>query len=493
MSEYFHEEHRNEQSLSLLAENEKLQQNEQGVGQVTTSVISRYVRCLPRPRLRRSASQPRKLHATSYLDGLRGTAAFIVFLHHGTQAFLPSLRPGWASSPDSLNLLALPVVRVMYSGGAMVSIFFVISGYVLSIRPLQLAAKAGRKRCEQQVLGQQQGCSPNDLDAAYANIASATFRRGPRLMIPCLASTFLTAIIGQLGLFVEGANVGLQRHYPRADSWTVQMSNWWLQSLYFINPFARKHEFEENTWTIPWELKGSLLVFLTVLGLAGRSFRLRRACIWLAMAYWAWLGMWDMMQFLAGVGIAEWSSSRRVDEESEDAGGVETPRRVRNTLVHSMLTFIALYLLSMPEGDENVANSPGYITLATTLTPKGWHTHWGPGRWWPTWGAILLIATLDDAGAKSIFQRVFTSRFGQFLGDIAFSLYLLHGITIYTVGVRVVKFFTEIFGAETREGYVVSLALGTAVTLPFLFWISQLFTDVVDKGAVTFARKMAKW
>ncbi len=483
-AECFSAEHQNEQSMSSLGEDEKSCEDERSRVWAVSSTMSRYLRRLPIPTLRRSPGQPRKLHATSYLDGLRGTAAFIVFLHHGTQAFLPSLRPGWASSPDSLNLLALPVVRVMYSGGAMVSILFVISGYVLSIRPLQLVARAGSE--------QHEGYAENHLDLVYANIASATFRRGPRLMIPCLMSTLLTAIMGQLGLFVEGANIGLQRHYPRADSWISQMTYWWSQSLYFINPFAGKHDFEENTWTIPSELKGSLLVFLTVLGLAGTSFRMRRACIWMAMGYWTWLGTWDLMQFLAGVGIAEWSSLRDRGEdgdEKEEQGN----RSMRHILAHSVLVFAAVYLLSMPEGDENVANSPGYITLATTLTPESWHSHWGPGRWWPTWGAILLVATLDHAGPKSGFQRLFTSGFGQFLGDISFSLYLLHGIAIYTIGVRVVKLFTEIFGDQTREAYVVSLALGAVVTMPFLFWISQLFTDLVDKRAVNFARKMAKW
>ena len=491
VSDYLNEGHRGEQAMSLLGEDEKQQEDGQNNVQTVTSTVLRHVRRLPLPALRRSSTQTRKLHVTSYLDGLRGTAAFIVFLHHGTQAFLPSLRPGWASSPDSLNLLALPIIRVIYSGGAMVSIFFVISGYVLSIRPLQLAAKAGREKISQTCgPGQDQGKS--ELDAAYANIASAAFRRGPRLFIPCLVSTLLTAIIGQLGFFVQGANIGLQRSYPRAESWIAQLGNWWSQNLYFINPFAGKHDFEENTWTIPAEFKGSLLVFLTVMAVAGRSSRMRRACIWLGMAYWTWLGTWDLMQFLAGISIAEWSSSRRTNHTEDTEEGLEG-KSTRTSILHWLLALVALYLLSMPEGDENVANSPGYITLATTLTPEGWHSQWGPGRWWPTWGAILFVATLDHAGEKSIFQRIFTSRFAQFLGDISFSLYLLHGITIYTVGVRVVKFFTEIFGDQTREGYVLSLILGAAITLPFLFWISLLFTDVVDKGAVDLARRMAKW
>jgi peptidoglycan/LPS O-acetylase OafA/YrhL len=416
------------------------------------------------PSLKGRDKQPRKLHASSYLDGLRGTAALIVFFHHGTQAFLPSLRPGFLSSPNATNLLSLPIIRIIYSGGPMVSIFFVISGYVLSIKPLQLSYK-------------------DDLPAAHANVASATFRRGIRLFLPCLVSTFLTAVLAMFGAFVQGQNIGLQRGYLRLDTWAEQMGRWWEQSLWFINPFAGRHEFEENTWTIPAEYKGSLLVFLTTAGLAGRSKLMRRACICAGFAYWFWYGYWDYMQFLAGIGIADLRASRPDD-------GKRT-RNVRN--IHTLLILVAVYLLSMPEYDEGGANTPGYMTLANYLTPEWWKSHWGPGRWWPTIGAIMLIATLDQVGPDSVFQQVFTSNFAQFLGDISFSLYLLHGITLYSVGVRVVNMCTSILGGEEPFWYVVSLILSLGIVLPFLFWISRLFTDAVDQGAVNLAKRMAQW
>jgi peptidoglycan/LPS O-acetylase OafA/YrhL len=490
-SDQLQDRSRSEQALTLLGENEKAHDEEIGESGTTLSNMYRHLRSAHLPSFRRPNPHPRKLHPTSYLDGLRGTAAFIVFLHHSTQAFVPSIKSGWASSPQSLNLLSLPVIRIYYSGGAMVSIFFVISGYVLSIRPLQLATKAVKEKNEMSQ-GKEQTSSPTDLSAAYANVASATFRRGPRLMIPCLVSTLLTAVLAMLGAFVEGANPGLQRHYPRAETWTAQLTMWWEHSLTFVQPFGGTHPFEENTWTIPAEFKGSLMVFLTVMGLAGRSRRMRRCCIWLQMGYWTWFGTWDSAQFLAGVGLAEWKASRDCDKEAKEVEEGNN-RSTRTKVAHAVLVLIAVYLLSMPEGDENVANSPGYITLATTLTPEGWRSHWGPGRWWPTWGAILLIGTLDHTRADSMFQRVFTSKFAQFLGDISFSLYLLHGITIYSVGVRVMRLFTTIFGGEDPVGYIVSLGLSAAVVLPFLFWISDLFTEVVDKGAVNLARRIMKW
>jgi hypothetical protein len=73
-----------------------------------------------------------KLHPTSYLDGLRGVAAFFVVLHHFLLDWFPSLVYSYGSSPDNRYLFQLPFIRIIYSGGGMVSTFFVISGYVLS-------------------------------------------------------------------------------------------------------------------------------------------------------------------------------------------------------------------------------------------------------------------------------------------------------------------------------------------------------------------------
>ncbi len=474
-----------EQGVRLLSDHEKASE-ETGDGVARPSRAFRWFQYCTNSHRGRATKPSRQLHPTSYLDGIRGTAAFIVFLHHGTQAFLPSLRPGWGSYPNSYNPLALPIVRIIYSGGAMVSVFFVISGYVLSIKPLQLAAKAAR---------QEHPASTGSIRfaAAYANIASSTFRRGPRLFIPCLFSTFLTGVLAMLGAFVEGENIGLQRYYQRADTWTEQLTRWFINSVVFINPFAGKHEFEENTWTIPIEFKGSLFVFLTVLGLAGRNKTLRRVCMFLSIAYWTWFGTWDSTQFLAGAAIADWRSTHFEEDDTEKTQSESQKSSLKSRIPYWISALCAVYLLSMPEGDENVSNSPGYVTLASILTPQSWKNHWGPGRWWPTWGAILFIATADQAGPQSILQRAFTTRFAQFLGDISFSLYLLHGITIYSVGVRLMNFVGEILGHDTDIGYVSSLLLSTGMTLVFLFWVSRVFTQVVDKGAVNLAKKMEAW
>ena len=89
-------------------------------------------------------SQPRKIHPTSYLDGLRGVAALFVVLAHYQATFWPQLGAGWHQK-DQLDdgtvregnyLVQFPIIRTFYASRFMVSTFFVISGCVLSQKSL---------------------------------------------------------------------------------------------------------------------------------------------------------------------------------------------------------------------------------------------------------------------------------------------------------------------------------------------------------------------
>ena len=100
--------------------------------------------CIFKPSfLGRNDKKPRKLHSTSYLDGLRGVAALFVVFAHYEATYFPFLNPGWhfpsdTDGEESINnsILQFPIIRTFYSGRFMVGIFFVISGFVLSQKAL---------------------------------------------------------------------------------------------------------------------------------------------------------------------------------------------------------------------------------------------------------------------------------------------------------------------------------------------------------------------
>jgi len=80
------------------------------------------------------------VHKTSWLDGLRGLASLSIIAYHWSGYVLrdSDISYGTPESDMSSSLLQLPVIRLLYAGPANVCLFFVISGYVLSVKPVEL-------------------------------------------------------------------------------------------------------------------------------------------------------------------------------------------------------------------------------------------------------------------------------------------------------------------------------------------------------------------
>jgi hypothetical protein len=143
--------------------------------------------CLPSFLQRTSVRHvPRKLLSTSYLDGVRGIAALFVLFHHYALAFTSCSSYGWKSREDAPDdwFLQLPLIRVVHSGRFMVTIFFVLSGYVLSYRGLKLA---------------RDGEPVKLLDS----LATSVFKRWIRLSIPVIGSTYIGFLLTRYSLWYD--------------------------------------------------------------------------------------------------------------------------------------------------------------------------------------------------------------------------------------------------------------------------------------------------
>lgn len=89
------------------------------------------------------------------------------------------------SEEESHNwFFQLPIIRVVHSGRFMVTIFFVISGYVLSYKSLKLA---------------REGKHIQLLDT----LASSVFRRWIRLHLPVIASTLVAFVLARYNLWID--------------------------------------------------------------------------------------------------------------------------------------------------------------------------------------------------------------------------------------------------------------------------------------------------
>ena len=147
----------------------------------------------------------------------------------------------------------MPFLRLLFSGGHFaVAIFFVASGYALSVAPLRLIHSA---RYEQ--LGEM--------------IASSLFRRWLRLFAPVFVTT-LVVIFLQHGVEALWPGIGLSELSLSGDLVLL------LQQLReFSFPFFRKtgpsgyaamFDHNPHLWTIQVEFNGSLIIYMSLVALS---------------------------------------------------------------------------------------------------------------------------------------------------------------------------------------------------------------------------------
>lgn len=119
----------------------------------------------------RTGGKPNKI---AYLDGLRGMAALIVYLtHHAYYAHeVPLLHRAFGYNGQYYFATA-PGFRLFFSGGALsVALFFVISGYVVSLSAMNSLHK-------------------NDLTKLAHNLGIGLPKRFVRLYFPIVCITFI--------------------------------------------------------------------------------------------------------------------------------------------------------------------------------------------------------------------------------------------------------------------------------------------------------------
>lgn len=108
-----------------------------------------------------------------------------------------------------------------------------------------------------------------------------------------------------------------------------------------------------------------------------------------------------------------------------------------------------------------------------------------PKRYWPGWGAILLVWSTS---CYKPLQRLFDNRLSQYLGKISFSLYIVHGVVTHTIGYALMNFFDGILGREEAINRAIGFGVGSGAILFFTIWLADLFTRVVDEPSVNFAK-----
>ncbi|TWU73918.1 pH-response regulator protein palA/rim20 [Metarhizium rileyi] len=401
-----------------------------------------------------------KLRRTSYLDGMRGTAALIVVFFHAAWAYTGAIELGYGLHGANDSLIQLPFLRLIHAGPAMVCVFFLIGGYVNSLQPMQAIHE-------------------RQWDKLALSIGSSVLRRGIRLYIPPVFATFVSAITIYLGLWERSRvniNAGLfvvaDLHPDRQPTLHGQLTDWWHHTVglfnlwtYFSTSNAQPYydNYDPHMWTVPYEVRSSMILAL-VLVVVGRCRPVARRLLLLALMTFSlsW-GRWEVVLFLAGAMLTDWhlyshrkdESLPTTDDEAEKRYELpSTGRSLSKSAGTAAALLLGLYLLSAPNVD--IESTPGYMSLGS---------------------AIPQISN------SSALQQVFLTRWTQYLGQISYALYIVHGPILHIVGYTLTPALWNVFGSDDRPRWWLGFVMGNLCTFGLIFLAANYFQVWVDTTA----------
>jgi len=372
------------------------------------------------------------------LEGIRGLAAIVVVLHHFAFAFFPFLILGSGAVQHMRfedNIHGTPLA-LLFSGSLAVAIFFVLSGFVLTI-----------------------GFFQTKNESIIKKLAA---KRYLRLMLPALAITIGCCILMKLGFpqyVAKAANI-------TGSSWLLgqgwNFTPHFLDALYSgtVGIFLEgKSGYDNVLWTMATEFIGSFIVFAFAL-LFGRS---KYRWISYLMAMIITFNTW-YLPFIFGMALADLYASGRLET-------FKKKRWIVTALVGAI--FFGTYTWSAPASIYIIINTRfftgitiNYLVLYLTI------------------GATLLIfSVLVSKRLTSWLEKPKVSALGKY----TFSLYLVHLPVLYTTGVLT---FLVLY---PRLGYNMTVLFTFLVNIPITVLVTVLFERYIDAPAVKFSDIVARF
>ena len=437
---------------------------------IANALIPSFLRVSAAP----TSSKPNGTNSVAALDGLRGLACLFVFNEHLTYNIDTSFLYGY-SVEDRRSITQWPFIRVFWSGFSMVAIFYVISGYVLSYKPLkQIRAR--------------------DMEGFHSTLTSSVVRRAMRLYLPTTIAVLICGLLVSLGAFDYATTVihtddnylGLHEGPPPVlDGFFLQMADALKSALQMLNFWnwsddLSAGDYDRHLWTIVVEFRSSMVLFLLLLGVSRlkQHFRLLTEIGFIIFCIITERN--DVLLFVSGMFIAEIDL---IHQSNSHTTVSSHPIRLCSPSIGWLLLFtLGLFLLSTPT--LGVSETPGYRILSS-FAP--WSD---PAVFLRSMGAVL---TTWSTANSQLLKPLFTNSFTLYLGKISYALYLVHGNVLKSLGYATMPMVFSVTndgtkGRITTTALVLSWLLCVVITVPVTFWLSDLFWRGVDMPCVRFTR-----
>jgi peptidoglycan/LPS O-acetylase OafA/YrhL len=407
------------------------------------------------------------------LQGIRGIASVLIFHRHLLTSFYPYPEgmgiDGRAKSVLKIEWLSqIPILRLVYEGD-FITVFFVISGYVQALEKLKFMDN-------------------QEWDLLQKSLASSTFGRFLRLYGPTAAVALLVPIAVKLGLYNWAQTyrsrwlIGGPPVLTPQPALGTQFALTWVsfQDVLDIWRWDKVYPmYNIPMWTIPREFRGSLVLYLSLLGVS----RLRRtarisALIMIAIFLLIWAKQ-DLCLYVFGAALADIDLLRGVHG---DLAGLRNPTLVpkhtsnptskTREIAWTILGMIGMSLVTYSATPE--VKAEGFLDLSFYV-PSGWEA----GAFWNSIGAVLVVwGIINTHWVHSFFgKNIFL-----LLGQISFALYLIHAPILSMTAHAIIPSIWEIFGTETRTKMALGFLLPTwLIVLPILLFVSHKFRVFVEK------------
>lgn len=430
-----------------------------------------------------SGASGKRPRPTAWLDGLRGVAATEVVLHHYHHHFLGTgYNYAYGSLPGTFQWWRLPVIRNYYhSAHAMVNVFFVISGFVLTQKSLS-------------------HIRTRQLDKLLPSLSSAVFRRLLRIFLPVIPITFFGMILVRLKIKGTG---GLVSPVEYQSTILLQVWDWYKQTEKFLNPFHNYenpwdlvHTYEHVMWTLPVEYYGSIVCFLTVLATAQVTNTMKRAFIMICVMYLAMRrANWWSTNFLSGTLLADFVLSQ--EREGSHSRMMLRKGTVTSNVVWSIVFIWSFYLCGLPDPKPGEYNLPGY-DFYISKTPESFRGIEDGGRfWWMLAGIGLTVS----ASQLDLVRKLLETRLCQHLGKVSFMLYLSHVYVWESIGKYWLGWLTSCVSSNSPEKlpfFDSTMSTSSAVCVYLVFWITMIPVVAIISGVLTTyvddpSVRFAKW
>jgi peptidoglycan/LPS O-acetylase OafA/YrhL len=383
-----------------------------------------------------------------HFEGLRGVAAFIVFIAHFRPTFCVDINKKFLDAVGVFSETGRAVVEnfisLFYEGTLPVYIFWFMSAYVISIKLYDKNRNENNRY-----------------------LVEASTKRYFRLFIPVFFASLLAFILMKSHLMF---NVRLADYFGSGykDNWLGLWYNFDPGIIHFLRTTIVEVFINDNSnynialWTMTPELMGSMLCF-GLFAVMGKN-KMRFAAYLLLCFFLMIGGLRDTIMFyylVFTLGLMWCDAIHSTDEEIYLKNKIKKIFESKATPVILLIIGFAATIFS-----DTIYKLPVNLYYLFTFPVKAI-------------GFTLLVNNFD------IIQRIFSTRAMTFMGKISFSFYLLHIPIMFSLGIYMYLYG----GIDSHYKLLIIFLMLFAITVLF----SYLFMKFIDKKAIYFSDKIGKY